>query len=167
MGFQRMANASPQAILQQIIPQAGQAMSQARQVRRQVGPYGGGQGERTQQQITAALTTQLAQLFARVSMMGQQGLMGIANGTSTMMPAGTRTGTSGRTTPAVNPTEATYGLSSATHWRPLCRCGNTSGLPASACHRWHQCPRSDDRPRACMDRDWCPYRHNGPSAGSP
>ena len=115
MGFQRMANASPQAILQQTSPQAGQLISRARQAQRQagraLGPYGGGQAERTQEQIGSALTPQLAQLFARVPLAGQQGLMGIANGTSTMMPAGTRTGTGVSTAPGPNPMETAYGLS--------------------------------------------------------
>ena len=114
LGNQRLANASPMALMQLLGPQIGQLTGQARQGQQQasrvLGPYGGGQARGAQTDITSSLMGNLARLFSGGVTKGQQGLMDIAQGTSTMLPMGQRSGTSTSVSDDFNPMAMAYGM---------------------------------------------------------
>jgi hypothetical protein len=91
----QLANASPQAILQGSAPQRQQVQQATTQQRRglaqQVGPAGVGVARRAGQGVTQNAYQQLAQLFAQLIQQGQQGVQGIAEGTSAFLPVSPRT----------------------------------------------------------------------------
>jgi hypothetical protein len=102
-GLQRVANASPLALLMQLAPQVSRAGDQAttavQQASRQLGPGGGGQPTRAAQGINAALAQAVAQLFGQASSGAGPTLLDTAQGTSSFLPkpATTSTGTSTQT----------------------------------------------------------------------